>query len=189
MNRKRILALGGTLLAVPLLAVLLYVGMLLLTGNFHTVIAGTLYRSAQPSPQRIDQYARDYGIRTIINLRGANPGAPWYDGEIAESARRGIAHVDFRMSSRTELTQDEAAALVDIFKTAAKPVLIHCADGSDRTGLAAALYVAAVAKLGEEAAEDQIALRYGHFSIPFGPTWPIDATFEALEPWLGYPSS
>jgi protein tyrosine/serine phosphatase len=187
-NRKRLLTLGCTLL-VPPLAVLLYVGMLLLTGNFHTVIAGTLYRSAQPTPQRIDDYARLYGIRTIINLRGANAGAPWYDGEVAEARRKGIGQIDFRMSSRAALTQDEAAALVDIFRTAAKPVLIHCADGSDRTGLAAALYVAAVAKLGEEAAEDQISLRYGHLSIPFGPTWPIDMAFEALEPWLGYHAS
>lgn len=188
MTRKRILTFGGTLLALPL-AVALYIAMLLATGNFHTVIAGTLYRSAQPSPARLGDYARDYGIRTVINLRGVNAGAPWYDDEIAEAGELGIAHVDFRMSSRRELTENEAAALVNLFEVAEKPVLIHCADGSDRTSLAAALYVAAVAKLGEEAAEDQISLRYGHLSIPFGPTWPIDMTFEALEPWLGYHDS
>jgi protein tyrosine/serine phosphatase len=187
-NRKRILAIGSTFLALPL-AFVLYLGMLLVTGNFHTVIAGTLYRSAQPSPHRIDQYARDYGIRTIINLRGTNAGAPWYDAEIAEAGRQGIVHVDFGMSSRSELSHDEAAKLVNLFETAEKPVLIHCADGSDRTSLAAALYVAAVAKLGEEAAEGQISMRYGHIAIPFGPTWPIDMTFESLEPWLGYHDS
>ncbi|BCP55711.1 hypothetical protein K32_43280 [Kaistia sp. 32K] len=188
MNRKRILTFGSSLLVLPL-ALLLYICMLLVTGNFHTVIAGTLYRSGQPTPHRIDEYARSYGIRTIINLRGANVGASWYDQEVAEAKRLGIAHVDFRMSSRAELPQTDAERLVQIFETAEKPVLIHCADGSDRTSLAAALYVAAVAKLGEKAAEDQISLRYGHFAIPYGPTWPIDRTFEDLEPWLGYHDS
>ena len=91
------------------------------------------------------------------------------------------------MSARRELTQAEAADLIGILKRAEKPVLIHCKAGADRTGLAAALYVAAVAKLGETAAENQISIRYGHISLPVSATYAIDRTFEALEPWLGFP--
>lgn len=186
--KKVLRAIGGVLL-VASLSVGSYVGVLQLTGNFHPVIAGQLYRSAQPTAEDIAYYAKTYGIKTVINLRGDNTGAPWYDAEIGETRKLGIAHVNFGMSARRELTQAEAANLISILERAEKPVLIHCKAGADRSGLASALYVAAVAKLGEAAAEQQISIRYGHFSLPFIPEFAMDRTFEALEPWLGFPDS
>ena len=38
--------------------------------NFHTVIPGKIYRGAQPSSAAIDMLVKQYGIRTILNLRG-----------------------------------------------------------------------------------------------------------------------
>ncbi len=116
-----------------------YLGVLHLTGNFHSVVAGALYRSAQPTTFDIARYQKTYGIKTIINLRGESRGSSWYDAEIAEAKQLGINHVDFHMSARQELTQAEAADLIGIFKRAEKPVLIHCKAGAGRTGLAAAL--------------------------------------------------
>jgi len=167
----------------------LYLGELQLTGNFHPVIAGELYRSAQPTAGEIDRYHDAVGIRTIVNLRGRNEGADWYEAEIAESRKLGIAHVDFAMSAGRQLTQRQAAELIGILRHAQRPVLIHCKRGADRSGLAAALYVAAVAGLGEEAAEAQISLRYGHISLPLASAWAMDESFEALESWLGFPHS
>ena len=140
-----------------------YFGALQLTGNFHLVVANELYRSAQPTTFDIARYQKIYGIKTIINLRGENRGSSWYDAEITEAKQLGITHVDFRMSARRELTQAEAADLIGILKRAEKPILIHCKAGADRSGLAAALYVAAVAKLGETAAESQINPLWAHF--------------------------
>jgi protein tyrosine/serine phosphatase len=172
-----ILCLGGYLLA------------LRLSGNFHTVVAAQLYRSAQPSAERIARYKAEYGIRTIINLRGDNAGRHWYDTEIAEARKLDIAHIDFRMSAKRELTREQARALVAIMARAEKPVLIHCDSGADRSGLAAALYVAALSKGGERAAEDQIGIRFGHLSLPVVRSYAIDRSWEALEPWLGFGNS
>jgi protein tyrosine/serine phosphatase len=47
-----------------------YLGCVILSGNFHTVVAGEFYRSAQLTPQRLETYQQLYGIRTIVNLRG-----------------------------------------------------------------------------------------------------------------------
>jgi uncharacterized protein (TIGR01244 family) len=184
-SRQAARAIGSAML---LLAVAVggYLGALQLTGNFHTVIAGTLYRSAQPAAKDIADYRKTYGIKTIVNLRGENIGSPWYDAEVAKAKQLGIAHINFRMSARRELTQAEAADLIAILEQAEKPVLIHCQAGADRSGLASALYVAAVAKLGEEAAEQQISIRYGHVSLPITAAYAMDRTFEALEPWLGF---
>src|SRR5262245_46726283 len=52
-----------------LVAVLAEVGRVFVGPNFHTVLPGRVYRTAQPSPDRLERLVRGYGIRTVINLR------------------------------------------------------------------------------------------------------------------------
>lgn len=170
-----ILALGGA-----------YLGALQLTGNFNTVVSGELYRSGQLGPAQIADYTRQYGIKTIINLRGDNTGSAWYDAEVAEARRLNVTHLNFGISARRELSVTQAVALINAMKTAQKPILIHCQAGADRSGLASALYLAAIKKSDETTAEGQLSIRYGHFSLPFIPEYAMNRTFEALEPALGF---
>ncbi|MGG7517684.1 fused DSP-PTPase phosphatase/NAD kinase-like protein [Allorhizobium undicola] len=163
-----------------------YLGYLRLTGNFNTVIEGEVYRSAQPTPAMLKSYMARYHIRSVINLRGANPGRPWYDAEVSAASELGLAHVDFRISARKELSKDQVMRLIEIMKTAPKPMLIHCQAGADRSGLASALYVAAVAGQGEAAAERQLSLLFGHLPLPFIAEAAMDRTFEAMEPVLDF---
>ncbi|MDH7790085.1 protein tyrosine/serine phosphatase [Ochrobactrum sp. AN78] len=158
-------------------------------GNVHTIIAGQAYRSNQPNPSRITQLQALYGIKTIINLRGAEPGAKWYDEEVATSKALGIQHTDYAMSSSRQLTAERTRELITLMQKAEKPILIHCKAGSDRTGLAAALYVAAVAKGSERKAEGQMSIVYGHFGVPFSPTYAMEQSFESIEAELGFPGS
>jgi hypothetical protein len=51
-----------------------WAGYLRLSGNFHAVEEGVIYRSAQLSGDDFQNRIRTYGIRTIINLRGENSG-------------------------------------------------------------------------------------------------------------------
>lgn len=167
-----------------------YAGILQAMGNFHVVEEGVLYRSSQPTTEQIISYHEQYGIKSIINLRGENAGRAWYDAETRTAQSLGIKHINFRMSSRQILTQDKALALIEVLKTAPKPVLVHCYGGADRSGLASALFLAAVANKGEEESEDQISFRFGHLSIPFlSSAYAMDQTFENMEPWLGYEGS
>jgi len=168
----------------------LYAGALQLLGNFHTVLNGTLYRSGQPTAEQIAAYHARYGIQTIVNLRGDNAGSPWYDQEVAISQKLGIKHIDFRMSARKELPQPRAEELISLLRMAPKPLLVHCNGGADRSGLASALFIAAIAKKGEFAAENQLSFRFGHVSIPYlSSSFAMDNTFEDLEPWLGFSGS
>jgi protein tyrosine/serine phosphatase len=159
MNFFRRARLSGPLLpAILLLPALLMFGWLWLAAvqiadNFHAVVAGEVYRSALPDASDIGAYARQEGVRTNLNLRGAHPGAAWYDSEIRQAQRLGLAHLDFAMSARREVTPAESEQLIALMRAARKPLLIHCKAGSDRTGLASALYLAAIARKGEAAAE------------------------------------
>lgn len=166
----------------------IYLGIEQLNGNFHPVVAGELYRAAQIDASQIAGIQQQYGIRTIINLRGESH-ADWYKKEVAESKALGVNHIDFRLSASKELTQAQVEQLVALMRNAPKPILVHCRGGADRSGLASALYVAAISKGGEAAAEAQLSPFYGHFPIPFTPSWAMDETFEHVEPWLGFPNS
>lgn len=163
-----------------------YLGYVQLSGNFAPVIAGEVYRSAQPSPADLRQYVAHNGIRSIINLRGDNAGKPWYDEEIAVSKELGITHFNFGISARRELDQSKVEQLLSVMREAPKPVLIHCKAGADRTGLASALYLAGIAGQTEEEAESQLSFYFGHLSLPFIAEYAMDRTFEAMEPMLGY---
>lgn len=174
---------GIVLLVVPASAAA-YLGSLQLTGNFNAVVPGEIYRSAQLTADQMSGYIGAYKIKTIFNLRGENIGEPWYDAEVNESDRLNVRHVDFRMSARQELSRAQATALLQLMEEAEKPLLIHCKDGADRTGLAAALYLVAVKKEDPKVAEAQLSLRYGHISLPFIPEYAMERTFEHLTPLL-----
>ncbi len=158
-------------------------------GNTHAVVHGEVYRSNQPDAARIAAMKKLYGIRTIINLRGPEPGIRWYDEEIAAARALGIQHVDFTMSASRPLTREQSRQLIALMRDAPKPLLIHCKSGSDRTGLAAALYVAAIAKGGEAQAEGQLSVVYGHFGFPLLPAYAMEQSFETMEEELGFHGS
>lgn len=160
------------------------------TGNLHEVVPGVVFRSGQLDPGRFERVAAKFGIRSVLNLRGAAPGADWYEQERAASAEAGIVHADFAMTSRELLPSDRARDLIALMRDLPTPILIHCEHGSDRSGLASALYLAAVAGADEDEAEGQLSIAYGHFSVPWlSATWPMDESFERLEPMLGFAHS
>ena len=165
-----------------------FLGLQLLTGNVHEVVAGELYRSAQLDPDQLNHYVKKYHIATVLNLRGPNPDAPWYQDEVKEASALGVKHIDFAMKASRELTDEQAKQLIITMRDAPKPLLIHCHSGSDRTGLASALYVAAIEKGTEWQAERQMWLNYGHIAY-IGAAVAMNRTFERLEPMLGYEGS
>ncbi len=188
-NRWKWSKAGGLALALLVAGYGAYAGILQLTGNFHEVVAGELYRSAQPTAAQIARYKSRYGIRTIVNLRGRNAGNPWYRQEIAVARGLGITHIDFRMSAHKLLSQRRAERLLSILKSARKPVLIHCRGGADRSGLVSALYLAITGR-GERAAEAQISPFFGHVGVPYvTKSYSMRESFERLEPWLGFTDS
>ncbi|MBB3318640.1 MULTISPECIES: tyrosine-protein phosphatase [unclassified Rhizobium] len=165
-----------------------YAVYLFATDNFHSVVAGEVYRSSQPSPRAIAEFEKRYGIKTIISLRGG-VNTPVWQAEVAQAKSLGIEHIDFPMSAYRELTPEQAKELIQVMKDAPKPLLIHCLSGSDRTGLAAALYLAAISKTNEHVAEGQMSILYGHIPLPISRAFAMDRTFEKLEPLLGFSES
>lgn len=150
------------------------------TGNVHVVEPGALYRSAQPNGSELKSLLHEYSIRTVINLRGANQGTAWYDDEIAASDNPGVKHIDIAMSARVEPSPETANTLIGALRDAPRPILVHCKDGADRTGLAAALYEFLVAKKPADDAAKQLSFWYGHFPWLGSQTVAMDQSFERI---------
>lgn len=177
----------------PTLAMLVvigvYVAFLVITNNFHTVVPGELYRSARPSPAQIERLHSQYGMRTILNLQGAHPDADWYVEEKAKAEALGIDFLVHQMSAHREVTVGEADQILKILRAAKKPILVHCRNGADRSGLVSALYVAGVAGGSEFSAELQLTPIFGHLPFFLLPGYAMDRSFEKAEPHLGFPDS
>lgn len=136
---------------------------LLLPRNFHVVDEGRLYRSGQPDAARLATAIDQYGIRTVLNLRGRNVGRDWYDAETRVCQEKGVAHVDYAMSNRDWPTLDMLKAVIETLRTAEYPMLIHCEGGADRTGVVSAIYRMAVLGNPKPEALHELSIEHFHF--------------------------
>jgi uncharacterized protein (TIGR01244 family) len=162
-----------------------WAGYLHLTGNIHEVVAGEVYRSGQLDATDLGALLRDKGIRTVINLRGANPGSAWYRDEVRVTAAAGVNYVSLPMSAVREPDDALLASLISALAAAPKPLLIHCRSGADRTGLAAALYQLLVQRLPAGEADGQLSFRYGHFPWLTSRTGAMDRAFWRVAASVG----
>ena len=156
-----------------------YCAVLIQSGNVHALAGGQIYRSAQLDAADLQAVVTAHGIRAVLNLRGANPGQDWYDTEIAATRSLGVLHYDIGISARQVPTAAQLTDIVEIMRTAPKPLLIHCQAGADRSGLAAALYRFAVVQEPAADAAGELSLRYAHFPYLFNRTGAMDDAFDA----------
>lgn len=181
--KRALIVLGSTVASLGL-----YLGYLQLSGNFHEIIPGVLYRSAQPTPSSLESYIKQYGIKSVVNLRGPSK-RDWYVEEVATTKRMNAEHIDFQMSAGRELTPAESEKLIALLRDAPKPMLIHCMAGADRTGLASVIYLQQIANVDEDDAEWQLSPVYGHINLPFLRAYAMDRTWLGLEKLLGIEES
>jgi uncharacterized protein (TIGR01244 family) len=169
----------SAVIGVPICGALLWLGILFLSGNIHVVEEGALYRSAQLTGSQLEQTITQYGIRTVINLRGSHPSEPWYDEELSKTQAAGAMHFDMALSARRELTEEELNRLTELLQNSPRPILVHCRSGADRTGLASALYELKIAGRPVDTAANQLSVRFGHIRY-FNRTVAMDNTFARL---------
>ncbi|MCW2306434.1 tyrosine-protein phosphatase [Rhodobium gokarnense] len=155
-----------------------YAGYLRVSGNIHAVEPGVVYRSGQLDAGQLKRLLDAKGIRSILNLRGAYPDAPWYEAEADVARRNGVSHLSIHISADKEPRLETLAAIEQALESAPKPLLIHCMGGADRTGLAAAIYEYAVAGKAAALADDQLSFAYGHFPWLWSRTGAMDRAFQ-----------
>jgi protein tyrosine phosphatase (PTP) superfamily phosphohydrolase (DUF442 family) len=149
--------------------------------NKHVVVPGRVYRSAQLSPGQLAAFVRGRGVRTVINLRG-RPFDDWYPAEMRATQALGVSQEDITTSANRLPSPGEIRRLIEVFDRSEHPLLIHCQQGADRTGLAAAMYQLLYTDASYEAARRQCSLRFGHLRIHTAAS--MDEFFDRYEDWL-----
>lgn len=178
MQRRRLLL--GVVLGALLLALLAWgYDVFIEDGNFRIVRENVLYRSGTLSHHEWKQVRRENPpFRSVLNLRGES-SAEWHRREVELSQQEGIAYTSIRLSASRAPAMEVMEQIVAVMRAAPKPLLVHCMQGADRTGLAAALYVYAIE--GKPAAEAgrELSLYYGHFPWLTSRSGAMDRAFAA----------
>lgn len=172
-----------TVLAGSVAAFACEVAYVLLGSNFHVVVDGKCYRSAQPSLSDLQHFVERYGIRTVVNLRGENEDEEWYHAEKRRTHELGAVHLDVGLFGRHPPYEDDLQNLVKALDNAAQPMLLHCQSGGDRAGMAATAFLLLRSDTSLEEAREQLSLRFGH--NPFGNAACQGRLFDCYARWLG----
>ncbi len=134
--------------------------------NFHEVVPGRFYRSAQMSRDDLSELVSIHHIKSVIDLR-LDDDAPDDTGLTeADAARRGGAtyrHIPFS-SSRAD-QRDGILDLISAYHELPQPILVHCSSGSHRSGVASAIWLIEAEHMPPHEAQKQLSLKYGYFQL------------------------
>jgi protein tyrosine/serine phosphatase len=129
--------------------------------NFHTVVEGAVYRSAQPSAGDLRRWTARHGLKTVVNLRGEQR-PPIAEAQRRAAAELGLELIEIEFTAVEQPTLPGLRRLIAAIETAKQPMLLHCRDGSDRTGVASVLAAMAVGGEDYDTARKQLSWRYLH---------------------------
>jgi protein tyrosine phosphatase (PTP) superfamily phosphohydrolase (DUF442 family) len=142
---------------------LLWVRDYALHANFHEVVPGELFRSAEMSHEHLAATIRDYAIATVVDLRNGEPD-PDESGRTEKDivAAAGAAYVHVPLLSSKVPSRARLLELLDVFERSEKPILVHCSSGALRTGVASAIWLLTEEGAPPFEAVDQLDVRYGY---------------------------
>lgn len=153
----------------------------LFLGNFGEVCRGQVYRSAQPL-DGLETLMKSRHLSSILNLRGGSNADRWYSREVELCEANMIDFYDFPMNATSRPGRRQLLILLDLFKRCRYPLLIHCKSGSDRTGLATALYLMSMNHFDPNSALSAFSLTYGH--VPIGGPQRLHEPLVEYRDWL-----
>ena len=107
--------------------------------NFHRISADA-FRSSQPTMLQLRRMVRKHGIKTILNLKGDNPGSAYLAFEREQCAKLGVKLIDVDIKSRETPWPENLRTAKGLFESIEYPMWMHCKAGADRTGIYATLF-------------------------------------------------
>jgi protein tyrosine/serine phosphatase len=136
-------AVGVAFIALALLLWTLVLRDRFVAKRFGEVVPRKVYRSGQISRFLIADVVDRHEIGTIIDLNGLDPNDADQRAELQVSEEKGIRHLRFPLrGDATGQIERYAGALQAIVESErdGRPVLVHCAAGTQRTGACISFY-------------------------------------------------
>ncbi len=158
---------GGAVAVVLLAWLLTRVG----SDNFHETTAGEWYRGAQMSEGQLVSRIRENEIRTVLRLVGTKDGnKEGYEADVSATDETGARLLVASLPTTRLPYRSELATLFQYLDQIAadeklQPVLVHCKQGSDRTGLVTVIWLHDYRGVPLEQAREQLSFfPYMHFA-------------------------
>lgn len=117
----------------------------------------TVYRCGPLSKQSLQDCLKNQHVKTVVNLRGFEPGQSWYQEQIDSCKGAGARHLDLSVHS-AEPEREEVIELLETFRSADKPILLIGGPTQREARFAAALYRLAVLGQSKQQARQELAL-------------------------------
>ncbi|MEZ6185950.1 MAG: tyrosine-protein phosphatase [Planctomycetota bacterium] len=125
-----------------------------------------LIRCPQPDADDLQDLKQDYGVKTVINLRGQHPNEEWYREEQIGVREVGARWVHLRVSGRSGPTPQVTQAFLDLVRDPANwPIAMHCQGGIHRTGAMVGLYRIAIQGWSSAAAIEELEENWFDWTI------------------------
>ncbi len=106
--------------------------------RFSAVVEGQLYRSGTVTPAHLRSLKENKGLRSVLCL--LNGTAPETAAEREAAAALGLNWINIGLPGDGASTPEQRAQIRAAMGGADKPLLVHCAAGTNRTGLAIGMY-------------------------------------------------
>ncbi len=165
-GKKRVWRAAAVLVAAPLLYLLIlaapYFNRALFEHNFYEVVPERLYRSARMPGDALGRVIDEHGIKSVIDMRlsgGEHDASGAGEEQIAAAHGAAYRHVPLT-SSRTS-QRERILRLLDAFDELTPPILVHCTSGSERSGVASAIWLIEKEHRSVAEASEQLGLRFG----------------------------
>lgn len=126
--------------------------------NFHMLDA-EVWRHNHPSPARLAKL-QELGAASVLTLRGAASAPSVMEAEAC--AELGLEFRALEMRAVILPRREALLGLIDAIREMPKPMVIHCKSGSDRTGLAATIYLHVFKGVPLGEARTQLSPRFIH---------------------------
>lgn len=109
--------------------------------RFSEVVPGQIYRSGRVTPGALARVVGEHQIKTIIDLGASPPGSDGERREQKTAEALGVKRVSLWLEGDSRGDPNNYVyALRLMTDPAARPVLVHCSAGTERTGCAVILY-------------------------------------------------
>jgi protein tyrosine/serine phosphatase len=165
---------------VPVLCYWYYTTVYRISKNFYEVDPGKFYRSAQLSPDELNEAIEKYGIKSVLTLRGSPTDSKWMAAELEIVKEKHLNFYDAGYTLDYFPTNRHLHTVAEALKNAPRPLLVHCRTGADRTGEVSAIYaVEFLGKSKDEAIHDELNFKHWHVQA-FHP-----AKAEFVRQWKG----
>lgn len=146
-RKRRRAAVGVLLVSLLLLGAVLFLLVRVGGNNTHEVSAGQWYRAAQMNDADLGRTIDERKIRTVLRLVGGDDSDKAdYESDLRVCEKRGVNLLMAKMAASRLPWRSELSTLfahLDLIARDSKmqPVLVHCSQGSDRTGLVSVIWL------------------------------------------------